>query len=217
MLTTGEGGAVFTDDSGLADQMRALRDHGAVRSDEQRKQTHQGGSMKPQFPAEGYNFRMTEMQGAIGVVQAGRLRLVIERRREIAQAYDKALSTIPWLKSPPGSDEPGRVLTFYPVQVWSLPGEDGNKPPTIDNLPLLVEWKEKVIQKMGSMGVGVRPPMISIPHDTGLLESSHDEDYPGTRILSSLTFALPIYPTLSESDVKQCIESLIQINNDALP
>lgn len=214
MITTGEGGAIFTDDLRVAEKMRTLRDHGAVRSDEQRKQTHHGGSMKPEFPSPGFNFRMTEMQGAIGVAQIGRLQRVIERRKVIARAYDKAFSEIPWLKLPPGIDEPGRVLTFYSVQVWGLPGrEEHSGVPAAHELPVVMEFKESLMKKMAELGVGVRPPMISLPHDTGLLADSC-EDYYGSKVLSSLSFALPIYPDLSDAEVNHCRELLLKVCND---
>jgi len=77
VVTTGEGGACLTDDDGLADELRVLRNHGQRAVGE--------------FVAPGPNERLTEMQAAIGLVQLGRLDGMIRRRREICDAYRAAL------------------------------------------------------------------------------------------------------------------------------
>ena len=79
LLTTGEGGACLTDDEGLAERIRVLRDHG--RSG--------GGFLEPAG-----NHRMTEMAAAIGLVQLGRLDTIVERRRALAARYRAELADV---------------------------------------------------------------------------------------------------------------------------
>jgi perosamine synthetase len=86
IITTGEGGMIVTNDSALADKSRLLK----------------GQGMDPEhrywFPIIGYNYRMTNMQAAIGVAQLERIEWFIERRRGVAKWYDAALMSLPVLK-----------------------------------------------------------------------------------------------------------------------
>lgn len=127
VITTGEGGMVVCSDDSTAEQLRILRDHGAYRSAEQRRQTVGGGDMVPDFPLAGFNFRLTEMQGALGRVQMSRIDEIVEVRRRIAALYDSSLSGMeplhedePYIR-PPLAEKSGarRVLTMYTVQVRS--------------------------------------------------------------------------------------------------
>lgn len=92
LVTTGEGGMVVCSDDSFATKLKLLRDHGAYRSPEQRKQTVQGGDMTPDFPIAGYNFRMTDLQGGLGVAQMARLQTIIDLRHSIANIYDCGLA-----------------------------------------------------------------------------------------------------------------------------
>jgi perosamine synthetase len=88
-ITTGEGGAVVTDQDELADRIRALRNHGIV---------VQNG--KPEFVYAGLNYRMTDFQAALGLSQLSEIENLIDGRIRIAAGYDEHLSGLPHLKTP---------------------------------------------------------------------------------------------------------------------
>jgi dTDP-4-amino-4,6-dideoxygalactose transaminase len=98
-ITTGEGGMVTTNDSVLAERADMLRNHGASVSEEMR---HRG--RKPYLMAEfallGFNYRMTDLQGAVGLVQLRKLDRYIEERRRWAEFYCRELHSVPWLRLP---------------------------------------------------------------------------------------------------------------------
>jgi perosamine synthetase len=98
-VTTGEGGMVTTNDDDLATHMDRLRNHGASISEEQR---HHGPKpyILSAFEMVGYNYRMTDIQGAIGVVQLKKLDLFIDERQKWADYYEEQLKDIPWLSTP---------------------------------------------------------------------------------------------------------------------
>ncbi len=96
LLTTGEGGACLTDDDGLADELRVLRDHGRGG----------GGFVRPAG-----NHRMTEMAAAIGLAQMDRLDAILERRRELAARYREALEGAHF-QQPPRSGVTSNAQTF---------------------------------------------------------------------------------------------------------
>lgn len=103
IIATGEGGMLMLNEAELAERARRLRSHGAGVSDLVRHQS--GGSINTDYPEPGYNFRMTDLQGALGVIQAHRLEWFVAERRRQARIYDQALAGLeqvetPW--TPPG-------------------------------------------------------------------------------------------------------------------
>ncbi|MGW6685321.1 DegT/DnrJ/EryC1/StrS family aminotransferase [Streptomyces sp. NPDC054961] len=96
VITTGEGGMVTTDDAQWAERLRRLREHGMNVSAAQRH-----ASSKPiaeSYLEVGYNYRMTDIQAAVGLVQLGKLDEIVSRRRELAARYARRLAGIPGLR-----------------------------------------------------------------------------------------------------------------------
>ncbi len=98
-ITTGEGGMVTTNNHELNEKMNMMRNHGASISEEQR---HHGPKpyILPDFNLLGFNYRMTDLQGAVGLVQLAKLESLIKERSQWAQWYREKLSDIDWLKLP---------------------------------------------------------------------------------------------------------------------
>lgn len=199
VITTGEGGMVLTDDDALAARLRRLRDHGAERSPEQRRQTVHGGDAVPQFPEPGLNLRMTELQGALGVQQMRHLDAILAGRRRVAATYDALLRGAPgWLVPAPGADDPGRLLTFYVVRL-------ADERASLDQLASL---RAAILGDLAAAGIAARPPMISlldVPFtDTGRAA------FPGAERLARTAFALPLFPTLSDADCERVVSALLR-------
>lgn len=89
VITTGEGGMVLIDDDALAERLRMLRNHGI---------RHGGGEVR--FEAAGFNYRMTDFQAALGVVQMRRLDAILARRAELAARYDKVFTGMSRIRAP---------------------------------------------------------------------------------------------------------------------
>jgi dTDP-4-amino-4,6-dideoxygalactose transaminase len=98
-ITTGEGGMVTTNNDKLAERVKMLRNHGASVSEEER---HRGPKpyLLPEFDLLGFNYRMTDLQGAVGVVQLKKLDQFIDERARMAAQYRKELADIKWLSLP---------------------------------------------------------------------------------------------------------------------
>ena len=197
LITTGEGGMVLCSDDDFANKLRIQRDHGAYRSKEQRHQTVHGGDMIPEFPEVGYNLRLTDLQGALGVAQMKRIEMIIDSRRRVAQRYDIGLQEISspdqnseiYLKLPAPEISGGeRVLTMYSIQLRSkkldellsylLPSTSSSPSSTtiitkeflertFQEISRLREIKSQLMSQLVADGVTSRPPMIS------LLDVSH--------------------------------------------
>lgn len=102
VITTGEGGLIVTRDPELAERVRCLRNHGMVYD-----------SGKPTFAVAGYNYRMSDLNAAIGVAQMDKLPMIISRNTEIARWYDEGLSGTKKLHLP--RQAPGRIYQAYVV------------------------------------------------------------------------------------------------------
>jgi UDP-4-amino-4,6-dideoxy-N-acetyl-beta-L-altrosamine transaminase len=94
IITTGEGGAALTNDSELSSRMALLRSHGITREPNQMTKKPVGSWYYEQTSL-GFNYRMTDIQAALGISQLGRLSQYVDRRREIADRYDEELKEIP--------------------------------------------------------------------------------------------------------------------------
>jgi UDP-4-amino-4,6-dideoxy-N-acetyl-beta-L-altrosamine transaminase len=93
-ITTGEGGAAVTNDDGIAKRLRLLRSHGITR--DASEMTHESdGAWYYQQIALGFNYRLTDIQAALGLNQLTQLQRFVERRREIARRYDEAFRGLP--------------------------------------------------------------------------------------------------------------------------
>jgi UDP-4-amino-4,6-dideoxy-N-acetyl-beta-L-altrosamine transaminase len=94
IVTTGEGGVAVTNDAQLAERMQRLRSHGITRDPELMTKAPDGAWYYQQIEL-GFNYRMTEMQAALGLSQMQRLSSFVERRRELAKKYNALLSDFP--------------------------------------------------------------------------------------------------------------------------
>ncbi len=103
-ITTGEGGAVVTNQDGLAERIRALRNHGIVVQDG-----------KPSFMYAGLNYRMTDFQAALGLCQLTEIDTLIEERIRIAARYDEKLSGLPCVKTPSRCADRKAVYQTYHI------------------------------------------------------------------------------------------------------
>lgn len=107
IITTGEGGMVVTNRSNLADKIRLLRDHGMSKD---RRYWH---------PVLGYNYRMTNLQAALGVAQMEKIERILAAKARIAAAYTQGLSDIPGVKLPPNAEWAESVCWLYSILIDS--------------------------------------------------------------------------------------------------
>src|SRR5262245_41446878 len=98
VVTTGEGGMVVTNDRGLAQRLRRLRYQGMSHSDYVRSTASL--TLLETYDEIGYNFRLTDIQAAVGLVQFGRLPAILERRRAIADIYNLSLANHSYFVTP---------------------------------------------------------------------------------------------------------------------
>jgi perosamine synthetase len=118
VITTGEGGMITLQDSGLAERLRQLRQHAMSISDLARHNTDR--VMFESYPERGFNYRMTDMQAALGLCQLEVLDEILERRRVLAERYNERLASLPYIETP--YDPPYATRTWQSYCVRVLPG-----------------------------------------------------------------------------------------------
>ncbi len=182
--TTGEGGAILTNDDELAGKCRIWRNHGQV---------FRNG--KREFHVPGFNYRMTEIQAVIGQVQLKKIPAILKRRREIASQYLSQLTDCPEIILPADSSE----HTWQTFMVMLDPQVD------------LGEVINKMTEQGIGIGQGsVAGHCQQVYRE--LCEYKEDE-LPVSRILASHGLALPLYADMRLRDVTHCAEMLRSISD----
>ncbi|MBI4381945.1 MAG: DegT/DnrJ/EryC1/StrS family aminotransferase [candidate division NC10 bacterium] len=184
VITTGEGGAVVTNDACLADRLRALRAHGFATPPRQ-----------PELVERGLNYRMTEMQAALGIGQMGKLPVILERRRRLAGSLTSALAPVRWFLPPR-------------VPAHSSP----NWQSYVGILDECVD-RSRVMQRLADRGIETRPGATAI-HRLKTYREHPAQGQPACPVSAMLdvrTLALPLHPKMEEADVARIATELSAI------
>ena len=193
-LTTGEGGAVCVKDAALKRRVDRLRHHGIER-DASRWQAPSPGPWYHEMPEVGWNYRLTDIQCALGLSQLARQPQWLARRRAIAQRYRASLARLEGLVRPQAT-RPGResVYHLFPVRI---------------DFAKAGRTRAQVMDGLKARGVGTQVHYIPVntqPAYRALYGGA--QDLPGARQWYESELSLPMYPTLSDDDVDRVVEAL---------
>lgn len=196
-VTTGEGGMITTNDDRLAEIISSLRNHGASISEEQR---HHGAKpyILPDFNMLGFNYRMTDLQAAVGIVQLKKLDLFIDERAQWAKYYDEQLKDINWIKTPTVGRDYKHGWQSYVVFI------DETKSPITRN---------EIMEKLQQMGVSTRPGTHA-PHMLGYYANKYNikpSDFAGAKDCNDFSMSIPLFNKMTNEDyeyVVYCLKSI---------
>jgi perosamine synthetase len=201
-ITTGEGGMITTANDEYDTLCRSLRDHGASKSDHERH-THAAGFLLSDYDMLGYNYRMTDIQGALGCAQMGRVAWILERRQMIAERYNEMLADIPWLKTPA---VPKRSVHGYQSYVCLFTPEV----PSTKNLQRLHTQRNALMDRMEKEGIATRQGTHAA-HLQGFYREKYDiaaADFPNAWIADRLSISLPLFAQMTEEEQDVVVSSL---------
>lgn len=191
IVTTGEGGAALTNNVELAERMRLFRSHGITR-DSIRFQKPSDGAWYYEQSLLGLNYRMTDIQAALGSSQITRLSSFIARRRAIAERYDRELAGLPLVR--PWQHTDGcSAYHLYPVRISPELG------------------RRQVFEMLRSAGIGVNVHYIPVhtqPYYRNL--GFRLGDFPVAEAYYAEAISLPMYAALEEADQTLVINTLQQ-------
>jgi dTDP-4-amino-4,6-dideoxygalactose transaminase len=181
LLTTGEGGMIVTPDGDVAARLRRLREHGMNVGAAERHASQQ--PVIERYTEVGYNYRMTDVQAAIGLVQLAKLGRQIERRRELAARYQQLLAGIPGLAT---IRDPGYGTTNYQSFWVMLP--DGFPVSRDDLLRMLAD--AGVSARRGIMAAHLEPAYagVAVP------------PLPVTERVTAGSLILPLFHEMTEEE-----------------
>lgn len=193
-ITTGEGGMVTTNDDLIAERVSQMRSHGASISEEQR---HKGPKpyILPEFNLLGYNYRMTDLQGAVGLKQLEKLDRFIEERRKWSKYYCENLRSIPWLRLPSEPEHGSHSWQAFVCFVLQ------------DKAPIR---RNEMMEHLFHKGISTRPGTHAV-HTLGLYKLLFDckpEDYPNAYICQNSTLALPLHNRMDKEDFDYVIDAI---------
>jgi perosamine synthetase len=194
-ITTGEGGMITTEDPKLAAKMRVFRNHGI--STDHRERTAQGSWFYEMIEL-GYNYRLTDLQCALGLSQLRKLPVWVARRREIAHAYDSALSCLPAVR--PLAVRPD-VSHSYHLYVVRLEVEE------------IRATRAEVFAALRAEGIGVNVHYIPVHlhpfYRTRL--GTHPGLCPVAEAAYERLLTLPMFPAMTDQDVNDVIRALEKV------
>ena len=181
LLTTGEGGMLVTPSRDVADRLRRLREHGMDLSAAARHASHQ--PVIEHYVEPGFNYRMTDIQAAVGLVQLGKLGQLVARRRELAQRYQQLLGEVPGVRT---IADPAYGTTNYQSFWILLP----------DNFPVS---RDELLQHLADAGVSARRGIMAA-HLEPAYEGCVHRPLPITERLTARTLILPLFHELTEAE-----------------
>jgi dTDP-4-amino-4,6-dideoxygalactose transaminase len=181
---------------------RSLRDHGASRSDHARH-NEKAAFLLAEYNHLGYNFRMTDIQGALGCAQLDRAQWILNARTACARRYDEMLSDLEWLETPVVPDGfrhgyQAYVCLFRPEQ------------PSLKNVADLHEQRNELMMQLEGKGISTRQGTHA-PVIQGYYAKKYEllaEQFPNSYIADRLTLTLPLYPQMTEVEQNLVWQSL---------
>jgi len=193
-ITTGEGGAIITNDSEIYQRLRELRTHGIVKERARFRSFDQGvsGDWYYEMQELGYNYRITDIQCALGLSQLGRLDEFLMRRRSIAAAYGELLADMPGLRLPVEKDYARSAWHLYPV--------------------LLTDaiHRKRVFERLKAQGIDVQVHYIPVhfqPYYVDLF-GYRPGDFPMAEAHYANVISLPMFPAMTDEQVERVAATL---------
>jgi dTDP-4-amino-4,6-dideoxygalactose transaminase len=193
-ITTGEGGMITTNDEEIARKARAIRSHGM--SLETWERTEDMKLNLPSFSILGYNYRMTDISAAIGLIQMKRIDDAIERRIKVAERFNEAITKIDGIKPPKVIEDVRHVYQSYVCKV------DLNKHSRDDII--LGLSKRGIAAQIGTQAIHLEPLYRQYGYKKG--------DFPSCEDAFFTTLSLPIFAEITDEQINQVINALADIS-----
>lgn len=191
ILVTGEGGMITTSNIKYAESLKRLRHHGMSVSDLERHKANK--VIIEEYLELGYNFRMTDMQASLGIIQLKKIEEIIRIRTSLAKRYNELLSEIEEIQVPfiPGYTSHNNYA-YYMIR---LKGKN-------------LELRNKVMEELLEDGIATRRGIMSIHREQFYRKMFGSVNLPETEKASDSTIILPLYPSMTQDEQDFVIKEL---------
>ncbi|MDP1739064.1 MAG: UDP-4-amino-4,6-dideoxy-N-acetyl-beta-L-altrosamine transaminase [Caulobacter sp.] len=189
-IATGEGGMVTTNDAGLAERLRRARSHGMTR-------TPGADPWLYEMAEPGFNYRLPDINCALGLSQLAKLPRFIARRRALAAAYETALAPLAPIVRPAARPEGSRpVLHLMTVLIdFAAAGKS----------------RRQVVDALAARGIGSQVHYIPVHTQPYWRARNGALDLPGAQAWYDRCLSLPLYPAMADGDVARVVETLADV------
>lgn len=196
-ITTGEGGIITTNNRELYEKMILFRSHGITRDSNKMIENHGGWYYEQQ--SLGYNYRITDIQAALGISQMDKIDKFIKRRREIVNIYNNAFKSLNEIKTPIEADFSNSGWHIYVIKIKT---------------EMLKVGRKEIFDALQAEGIGVNvhylpvylhPYYKNIGYSKGICPNSEEFYY------NMIT--LPLFPEMKDNDVNDVIEAVNKVIN----
>lgn len=195
-ITTGEGGAITTNNRVLYEKLLLLRSHGITK--DKILNNKNIGPWYYEMQEIGFNYRLTDIQAALGISQLNKLDGFVHRRREIVKKYNEAFKNIEWLTTPFEDDGVFSAFHLYVLKI---------------NFVKLNKSKKMAIDILKNQNIGAQVHYIPVHTQPFYLENYGYKwgDYPVAEKYYESALSIPLYPKMSNNDVEYVINNIFSL------
>jgi len=197
LITTGEGGMLTCADEATAARLRRLRHHGMSISDAARHSSSR--VVAEEYVDVAYNYRMTDMQAAMGLGQMEKLGRIVERRRQLAGRYGEHLGEVPTITTP---FEPSYARSNYQSYCVRI----------AEDAPYC---RDQLMQGLLDRGISSRRGIMTIHREPAYASLCGAVELPSTERASDETLLLPLYPQMTEEEQDSVIRAVVELERVA--
>lgn len=201
-ITTGEGGAITTNDKSLYEKITRLRNHGLTKDSATFKNKNPDwiGPWYYEMHEPGFNYRMTDIQAALGIGQLNKLERFIQRRQDICSAYDEAFKNLDWLTVPyrrPGVES---VLHLYVILI---------------HFEAIGKTRTQVMAELREKGINTQVHYIPVHYQPYFNETFgfNPGDFPRAESYYDRCLSIPLYPRMTDRDIQRVIEAVAALEH----
>ncbi len=195
-MTTGEGGAITTNNKELYERLKLLRNHGITKDENILENNH--GPWYYEMHKLGFNYRITDLQCALGISQLKKLEMFVEKRRDIVDKYDRAFSGIDWIETLQENPDTQTARHLYVIKV---------------NFKKIGKSRAEVMNYLKERNIGTQVHYIPV-HLQPYYQKNFGfkkGDFPKAEIFYEQALSIPLFPKMSEKDLNYVINSIISI------
>jgi perosamine synthetase len=192
-LSTGEGGMITTDDAAVAERARALRSHGASVSALSRHQAK--GVVFEEYRQLGFNYRLSDVQAAIGIAQLPKVDRLLARRRTLADRYDRAFRTLPQVQVPARPPYAAHAFQSYGLLLT----------------PECRRERDDVLRALVERGISCRRGIPPIHLEPLYLSRYGRVSLPVTEAVAARSLFIPMFASLSDDDQDRVVDAVADI------